>query len=278
MRLSTNPGDILPDSVTVPRGVALRIFEVEGEMLPGAEGLPVQDFIMVNGPAFGAKKTKDFLASLKLLAATTDRIERSKKLISAMLRSAENLLEKLGGESATLKQLGGQPATHPLGESFFSQVAFRYGDHIAKLSLAPLSPHLRELTDAPIDIAGRPDALREEIDAVIAAKGGDWELRVQLCTDLDAMPVEDASVEWDEDASPFRVIGRVIIPPQPGRSAEMVRRVDDGMGFSPWQGLAAHRPLGAVNRARRTAYPMSAQYRAAFNGCPVLGQTRAGSN
>ena len=29
-----------------------------------------------------------------------------------------------------------------------------------------------------------------------------WELRVQLCTDLMKMPVEDASVEWDERLSP----------------------------------------------------------------------------
>ncbi|MFC3711022.1 catalase family protein [Sphingoaurantiacus capsulatus] len=274
MRLSTNPGDILPDDITVPRGVALRIFEVDGEMLPSAEGLPAQDFIMVNGPAFNAKDTKPFLASLKLLAKTTDRMERSKKLISAMFRGAETVLEAVGLESATLKALGGQPATHPLGDSFFTQTAYRYGDYIAKLSLAPVSPQLLDLHDKKIDIGDRPDALREEIDAVIAAKGGEWELRVQLCTDLDKMPVEDASVEWDQAQSPFRAIGRVVVPPQPGRSAEMARRVDDGMGFSPWQGLAAHQPLGVVNRARRSAYPMSAAFRAAFNGCPVMGQTR----
>jgi hypothetical protein len=29
-----------------------------------------------------------------------------------------------------------------------------------------------------------------------------WEQRVQLCTDLIRMPVEDASVEWDEHLSP----------------------------------------------------------------------------
>lgn len=269
MRLSTNPGDLLDDSVSVPRGIALKILDVAGERLPGASDAPTQDFIMVDSPAFGARQAKDFLANLKLLARTTDRAPRGKKLLSAALRGTEKVIETIGGESAVLKQLGGHRHTHPLGATFFTQVPFRYGGHIAKLSLAPVAEHLRALTDTEIDVTGRPNALREEVDAVIAAKGGEWELRVQLCTDLDRMPIEDASVEWDQGESPFRAIGRLVVQPQPGWTEEKARRFDDGMAFSPWQGLAAHRPLGAINRARRSAYPMSRDFRAAFNGCPI---------
>ena len=45
------------------------------------------------------------------------------------------MVEAVGGESATLKQLGGYPATQILGESFFSQVPIRYGDYIAKIGI-----------------------------------------------------------------------------------------------------------------------------------------------
>ena len=45
MRLSTNAGDILPDAISLPRGLALKVLDVEGERLPGAEGT-TQDFIM----------------------------------------------------------------------------------------------------------------------------------------------------------------------------------------------------------------------------------------
>jgi hypothetical protein len=38
------------------------------------------------------------------------------------------------------------------------------------------------------------------------------------------------------------------------------------MAFSPWRGLAAHRPLGALNRVRKPAYAASARYRAQANG------------
>jgi len=220
LRISTNAGDILPDSVSLPRGMAIKILGVEGERLPGSEDASTQDIIMVNGPAFSAPRAKDFLANLKLLAKTTDKAERSKKALSAVLRGTEAVIEALGGESAKIKQLGGHPVTHPLGETFYSQTAFRFGDHIAKFSLGPVSPHLVALKDQPVDLAGRDNGLREEVNAVIAAHGAEWELRVQLCTDLEAMPVEDATVVWDEAESPFRAIGRIVVEPQPGWNDE----------------------------------------------------------
>jgi hypothetical protein len=41
------------------------------------------------------------------------------------------------------------------------------------------------------------------------------------------------------------------------------------MSFSPWHGLAAHRPLGSINRVRKPAYEMSSGFRAAHGGCPM---------
>lgn len=269
MRVSTNAGDLLPDSVSLPRGLAVKILDVEGQRLAGSEGDSTQDLIMVNGPAFIAPKAKDFAGNLKLLAATTDKAQAGKKALSGVLRATEAVIEAFGGESAKIKAMGGHPATHPLGETFFSQTAFRYGDFIAKFSVAPISPHLTELTDRKIDLAGREHALREEIDTVISARGGEWELRVQLCVDLAQMPVEDASVPWDEGLSPFRPIGRISIEPQTGWSEQKSASIDDGLSFSPWHGLAAHQPLGAINRVRKSAYKMSADFRAAFNRCPI---------
>jgi hypothetical protein len=34
MRFSTNAGDILPDTISLPRGLALKVMDVEGERLP----------------------------------------------------------------------------------------------------------------------------------------------------------------------------------------------------------------------------------------------------
>lgn len=63
MRFSTLPGDILDDSVSTPRGLAIKVIGVEGPRLPGSEGDVTQDFIMVNGPAFSAPTAANFLAT-----------------------------------------------------------------------------------------------------------------------------------------------------------------------------------------------------------------------
>jgi hypothetical protein len=269
MRLSTNPGDLLDDSVSSPRGLALKILDVAGERLPDSQGETAQNFILVNAPAFGAPDAAAFVGNLKMLAATTDRAEWAKKLLSGALRAVESVVEATGAKSALVSTLGGQPMTHPLGDSYYTQTPFRYGDFIAKLALVPVSPNLTDLKDDPVSVADRPDALREVVRETVIEQGGTWELRVQLCTDLDAMPVEDASVAWDEAESPYRTVARITAAPQLAWSPDRAKLVDDQMYFSPWHGLAAHQPLGSVNRTRRHAYEMSAEYRANFNGCPM---------
>ena len=265
MRFSTNPGDILDDAVSTPRGLAIKILAVEGERLPGAEGASTQDLVLVNGPAFFAPKAKNFLKGLKLLAATTDKAEGLKKAFSALARGTEAAIEALGGKSATLISLGGQPETHILGETFYSQVPMLWGEYIGKVSVAPVSPELEALKDAPLDLSGHPNGIRDALVAFFSQYGGDWEVRVQLCTDLERMPVEDASVLWKEEDSPFRPVARIHVEPQEGWSDRLSAVVDDTFAFSPWHGLAAHRPLGSIMRVRKLAYEAGARFRAEHN-------------
>lgn len=269
MRYSTNPGDILDDKVSTPRGLAIKLIGVEGDRLPNSDGQVTQDFVMVNSPAFLAPTPKEFLKSVKLIAKTTDRAPRAKQALSAALRGAESLVEKLGGESATLKGMGGHPTTNLLGETYYSVVPLLYGRYFAKLSLAPVSPELKALTDKSVDLDGKPNGLREAIKEHFAHHGGTWELRVQLATDIEQMPIEDASVVWPEDASPYVTVARITVQPQSAWNEARAAVVDDQMAFSPWHGLAAHRPLGGIMRSRKPAYEMSSAFRARHNGCPM---------
>ncbi|SEM77827.1 hypothetical protein SAMN05192583_1199 [Sphingomonas gellani] len=269
MRISTNPGDILDDSVSAPRGLALKILNVDGEHLPDAQGETTQNIVMASAPAFAAPDAAAFLKSLKQLAATTDKAEWAKKLLSTTLRGVESAIEAVGGKSAMLTTMGGAPITHPLGDTFYSQTPYRYGDYIAKFALVPVSENLTRLTGDKVNTSDRPDALREVVREEIIEQGGTWELRVQLNTDLDKMPVEDASVEWDEEASPYRTVGRITVAPQLSMGTDLAGAADENTFFSPWHGLVAHRPLGSVNRARRQAYEDSSNFRAKFNGCPM---------
>ena len=274
IRISTNAGDILDDSISLPRGLALKILDVEGARLPGSEGDTTQDFIMVNGPAFSAPDAKAFSKNLKLLAKTTDRFEGVKKAMSATFRVVESALEAVGGQSATLQTLGGAKPVHPLGETYYSQTPFRHGDYIAKVALFPVSPGLTRLTGDTVDITARPDALREVVRDEMIEHGGTWEFRVQLNTDLEKMPIEDASVVWDEKESPFVTVATLEIPPQLSWEQGVTDHTDDALSYSIWHGITAHQPLGGVNRARNETYKQSANFRGKFNGCPMHEPTK----
>lgn len=269
LRFSTNPGDILDDAVSTPRGLALKILDVNGPRLPGSETARTQDFVLVNGPAFFASSARQFSRNLKLLAATTDKSEGLKKAFSVLARGLETGIEAVGFKSSTLLSLGGQPETHILGETFYSQAPVLWGDYVAKVSVAPVSPELLALTGAQLDLAGHPDGIRDALVAFFRDHGGDWELRAQLCNDLKRMPIEDPSKEWKEQDSPFRPVAQIRVEPQEAWSHARSAVVDDGYAFSPWHGLAAHRPLGSIMRVRKLAYEEGARFRAEHNGMPV---------
>jgi hypothetical protein len=269
MRLSTNPGDILDDNVSTPRGLAIKVIGVQGERLHGSEGDNTQDFVLVNGPAFLKHDAKSFLTSLKLLAATTDKAPGLKKVLSSALQGVEKVIEGAGGKSPTLISLGGHPETHPLGETYYSQVPMLWGEYMAKVSVAPIAPELTALTRRPVRIDGKPDGLRELVAEHFAQRGGTWELRVQLCTNLEEMPIEDAKVVWPEERSPYVAVARIRVAPQPSWSEARADAVDDRMSFSPWHGVAAHRPIGSVMRVRKAAYEAARAFRESRNHQPV---------
>ena len=262
MRFSTTPGDILPDAVSTPRGLAVKVIGVPGPRLPGTQDATTQDFVMVNSPAFQVTDGKAFLASLKLLAMTTDKGEGAKVTLSKVLRATEGMIEGVGGKSTTLRALGGHPATHPLSETYYSATPFLYGPYIAKFSIAPVSEDLTMHGHGHIDIDHNPTAIREAMQDHFAIMGGEWELRAQLCTDLETMPIENAAAIWPEDQSPYVAVGRLRVEPQTAWSEARSIAIDDGMSFSPWHGLLAHRPLGAINRLRKLSYEASAKARA----------------
>ena len=267
MRISTIPGDMLDDKVSVPRGMAVKVIGVPGTQLSSLDaddGEPpaaTQDFVLVNGPAFLAPGAKKFLGSLKLLAGTTDKAPRLKQALSTVLQGAEKALEAVGGESGTLKSLGGHPETHVLGETYYSQAPILYGAYMAKVALVPVSPELAALRGAHVDLDGKPNGLRDAVVAFFSRHAATWEVRIQLCRDIATMPLEDSSVAWPEEDSPYLPVARLTALPQAGWSEALSRAVDDGMAFSQWHGVLEHRPLGSIMRVRKAAYAMSARFR-----------------
>lgn len=273
MRFSTVPGDMLDDKVSTPRGLAIKIIGVDGERLRGSEGDTTQDFLFVNGPSFVSSNAKQFLSSLKLLASTTDIAPNFKIHLSKILQKTSKLVESFGGNSAFIKSLGGHPETNLLGETYYSQAPILYGDYMAKVSLVPICPELIELTNKPVDLTNASDGLRKAVVDFFTGNTAVWELRIQLCTDIQKMPIEDSSVVWPEDISPYFPVAKITAKPQIAWSPLRSRIVDDGMRFSPWHGVKSHRPLGSVMRLRKMAYEMSSKFRAEHNGMDISEPT-----
>jgi hypothetical protein len=124
------------------------------------------------------------------------------------------------------------------------------------------------LTGNTIDIDGRENAIREEVQAEMRGIDAQWEFRVQLCRDLEKQPVEDPTVEWDEAEAPFQRVGIVRVAAQDSWDPAQVQQINEETRFSVWTGITAHQPLGNINRARNEPYRHSADFRARTNGCP----------
>ncbi|GAA0674355.1 hypothetical protein FHT00_001388 [Sphingomonas insulae] len=188
--------------------------------------------------------------------------------MSAVLRGVHTALEAVGTASSKVDTLGGAPNVDPLGETYYSVTPFRFGDHIAKFRIVPVAPALTALTGRIIEVRGRDDAIREDVRAEMAKLDAEWEFQVQLCRDLERQPIEDPTVEWDEQEAPFQRVATIRAAAQDSWSDAHVQQINEETRFSIWTGLSAHRPLGNINRARNATYRHSADFRARANGCP----------
>jgi len=264
MRFSTDPGDILSDHISTPRGLAIKVIGVEGEMLPNHVGQVTQDFVFRNSSTFAAH-ADDFLKGLQLFARHVNDADALKQVISSAAQRAEETLELAGQQSGFLKSFG-HPPTHPLGETYHTAAPLRFGDYFGKMRLVPVSDNLIALRGKHIDHPQSWNSVKDSIVTFFHKETAVWELRVQLCTDLTKMPVEDTSVEWDERLSPSLAVACITAQPQNAYSDARRVWIDEELSFNPWHSLVSHRPLGNIMRARLNSYQASSDFRRTAEG------------
>jgi hypothetical protein len=208
---------------------------------------------------------------MKQLEAGTSAPEGVKAAVSRSARALDGVVKSVTGESSPLLDFFGHVPHHPLAEPYYSQAALRYGDHVAKLGAFPASPAQAALADEWLD-TDREDGnvFRHAVLSYLAGSEAVFEIRVQLCLNLDEMPVEDASKRWDEAQSPYRTVARLVLPAQDAFSEARRNYADDVLSFRPAHSLAAHRPLGSLMRARLKTYQALSRFRHARNGVPEV--------
>ncbi len=273
VRLATAPGEFTDDSkVSTVRGMSIKVFNVEGPKLPPFTDITTQDFVLDTGKEFLTSGPKAFLQAFKPNAEIAPKLSDDVKgIVSDLSRVTNSMLNMFGANSEKL-DFYGHIKKHPLGESYYSQTPFRYGNYIAKLGVVPATGKLAALFEQDFD-PQTPDALREAVVAYFKSNDAEFDVVVQLNTDLEKMPIEDAKAKWSEEESPYQVVARLVIPVQDAFDPARADIVDGNFSFSPAHSLIAHRPLGGINRARLVAYTAMATLRRQENNRPVAEPT-----
>jgi hypothetical protein len=158
------------------------------------------------------------------------------------------------------------PVRNPLLTTFSSMAAVRHGDYVAKIRLAPATENTTRAIHRELDLRVRPEVFYPTLVDELQASAFDFDLQVQLCTNLEAMPVNDVTVEWPEKLSPFVTVGRVHVPRQDISRTENFEKTD-ALAFNQWRVTEEHRPLGEIMQVRRI-YSASAKMRRALNHQP----------
>lgn len=226
--------------------VGIKVMGVPGEKLMADEHR-TQDLILVTPASF---VTPDIRENAKL-----QRWVRAKAPLGYVLNPFDShVLQFL------MQMLYSPVHANPLEVQYYSNVPFLLGE--GQAVQYSLRPHGRARTKIP----RRPteNYLRDAMVRTLAV--GDWsfDVLVQVQTDPHRMPVENASVKWPERLSPYVPVARLTLPAQRFDSDAQIAFADV-LRFNPWHSLAAHRPLGNSNRARRTMYHELATLRQAMN-------------
>ena len=265
VRFSQGPSENLSDKASGQRGMSVKILGVHGPHVAGSREATTQDWVLsVNDRAFTNADAAAFLRTFRYTGGKATFVPEGVIVAASVAaRATEAALETVGLGSAHLRFFG-QPPDHPASGRYFSQAPMRHGDHIAQLSLVPSERTLAAIGDPRL--AGGDDRFRDAMIAYFADNDAEFEVRVQLCTDLAAMPVEDASVAWPEEGSPYRTVARLVLPKQDAFSEERRRFFDDRLSFNPIHALEEHRPLGSIMRARMAIYVQAQDFRQRSNG------------
>ncbi|RYZ32272.1 MAG: catalase [Propionibacteriaceae bacterium] len=247
VRYASEPGAVEPDTVQRARGLALKVLDVRGDTL--REGWTSQDFLFNTWSTIPQGDAATYLNAIRA---------RDKHFDHYLAATAATLA---GHPSPQESQFDRTPNHHPVGYRYYSQGAFRHGDFVAKYAFVPVSDAAVASADREVTRHDPPGVLRDLVHDFYAAQGATYALQVQLCTDLGRMPVEDASTEWPEDESPYVTVATVTLPAQESFSPARRTYAEDVLSWRPWFGLAAHRPLGSINRVRNRVYAELGAYR-----------------
>lgn len=245
IRFSNASTTIQADSRRDIRGMAIKLLGVEGEkLLESEKHETTQDFLLISTPRFINRNVIDFYELLKAVRAG------GMKLLGFFFNPFNSHLRVLWRIATSLKKHG-----NLLEVQFWSTTPYQFGSRAVKYSARPQQDPVTKIPKSPTE-----NYLTDVMKQHLAAQDAYFDFMVQFQTDPGEMPIENASVRWDEKASPFQKIATIKIPAQILDTGEQMK-IGEDLSFTPWHSLPEHAPLGSINRARKVVYEIISTYR-----------------
>lgn len=169
IRYASEPGQVDPDTAQRARGLALKVLDVPGEML--RPGWTSQDFLFNTWPVLPQGDAATYLKAIK---------QRDKHFGHLNLARVGTALRHPSPKETLFDRT---PNINPVAHVYYSQGAFRYGEHVAKFSLAPVAPEQRAAAERTLSRGDPPGVRRDWVHDYYSLHAARYELRVQLCTD-----------------------------------------------------------------------------------------------
>lgn len=243
LRFANEPSFLQDDRAPGPRGCSMKVFSD-----------PIQDLTFNNAPIL---ELKDMPTTVEIFRIREKYFREPEKIAQAIKKRPDKDLQMAPAQL---------PNQHFLSYTMYSQSAYRWGPYVVKYALFPTM----DVPECKIEDSSDPDQHSEWLREYFAKNEMTYDFRVQFCEDIEKQPVEDASVQWDEEESPFKTVGKVVFPKQD--SFDPARRSfwDDQMKLNVWAGSEEHRPLGSVNRLRKSLYAMSQRKRSKINNADLV--------
>lgn len=273
VRYSNGLGHQRPDhQLGAACGMGIKLFGVPGpSLLDDERDSGTFDLNLINNEVFFANTAYDYMVIEELFAELPEALvnpARRKTWMAEFLTRRGTLTDPdnwLWDELFAMLSFTTVPRRNLLSYTYNSMGAFRHGDHIAKIRTVPTAHSLASLTHQIVDVHADNEAFRRTLVAEAAEREHSFELQVQLNTDPARMPVDNTSVKWPEELSPWVTVARVDLPRQDiGEDDNLVAA--DSTSITPWRSREEHRPLGEIQRVRQEVYRRSSIERHRING------------
>jgi hypothetical protein len=264
IRFSSSAVPPKPDFRRDAQGMSIKLLGVPGrKVLEGESRASTQDFVLVNHDVFFCRDAVQYAD----FAEWISRPGRSSGRVGTALRTGAFFFPSMRPSTwqthpaLNLVRVIHQRVTNPLRIRYWSQTPYLLGTGLAvKYSARP-----QPSTNLPPPRQDSADRLATAMAQTLESHDVFLDFLVQRQLDPRTMPIEDATVTWGEDPSPFDKVATIRIPVQDCGS-QARRSYAEGLRFTPWHALPAHRPLGGINRVRRAVYIESAKVREELNG------------